>query len=306
MNLANIDFDKILNFELFNNNVEQWLIVIALFIALKFVILPKSVNRILEGLFIIIIIFQVIKFIQAFIIYFFNKISEKEQESERNSEMAIKGITLVIKIILWTIGFLLILSNLGLNVSTLVASLGIGGIAVALAVQSILSDIFSSFSIYFDRPFEIGDFIIVGEHMGTVKDIGIKTTRIQSLQGEEVIISNKELTSTRIQNFKRMQQRRIVFKIGVNFETSLEKLKRAGEIIKETIKIQENVQLERVHFVNFGDYSLNFEAVYFVLNSDYNLYMDIQQNINFEIKESFEREGINMAYPTQMVYVTNH
>ena len=197
----------------------------------------------------------------------------------------------------------MVLSNLGYNVTTLVAGLGIGGLAIAFALQKVLEDIFSSVSIYFDKPFEIGDFIIVGEQMGVVKKIGIKSTRIQALQGEEIVISNRELTSVRIQNFKRMEKRRVAFSFGVLYSTSNAKLKKAIEMVKKIVEKAEHADLDRVHFKAFGSSSLDFEVVYYLKSRDYNVYMDTQQEINFAIKEAFEKEKIEFAYPTQTIHL---
>ena len=189
------------------------------------------------------------------------------------------------------------------DIKSILAGLGIGGIALALAAQDTLKNFFGSLVIIADKPFEIGDFIVVGSNNGIVKKIGIKTTRIQTLQGEELIISNKELTESRIQNFGRMRERRIQFNFGVCYETPLEKLKKIPEIVKEIITNIEKTRLDRVHFKEFGDSALIFEVVYYVLSPDYSEYMDIQQKINFALKESFEKEKIEFAYPTQTIYL---
>ena len=209
----------------------------------------------------------------------------------------------VVKGVLWAIAIIIVLSNFGYNVSTLAAGLGIGGIAIAFAFQAILGDIFASFSIYFDKPFKIGDFILIGNDMGTVKHIGIKTTRIQTLQGQELIVSNKELTETRVHNYKKMERRRISFTFGVEYDTKLKKLEKILEIVKEIFKKIKIADLDRVHFKQFGDFSLNFEVVYYVNKPDYLEYMDTQQEINFALKERFEKESIEFAFPTQTIYV---
>jgi small-conductance mechanosensitive channel len=196
---------------------------------------------------------------------------------------------------------LAILVVFNIELSGIVVGLGVGGIAIALAIQNLLSDAFSAFSIYFDRPFEIGDFVVVGEHAGTVTHIGMKSTRIQLLQGEELVMSNKELTSRAVRNFKKLQKRRILFTVKVTYDTSVEKLKKIPEIIDKVIKEVELAKLDRAHFRQFGDFSLDFEIVYYIKTGDYNKYMDIQQKINYGILEEFEREGIKMAYPTQQI-----
>jgi small-conductance mechanosensitive channel len=209
----------------------------------------------------------------------------------------------IVNAIIFLFAFLFILYTFDVDLSGIVVGLGVTGIAIALAMQNILTDVFSAFSIYFDRPFEIGDFIIIGEHAGTVKKIGIKSTRIQLLQGEELVLSNKELTTTSVRNFKKMKKRRIVFTFGVTYDTPLEKLKKIPGIIKEIIEKQEQAEIDRVHFTEFGDFSLNFEVVYYLKKGDFLLYRDTQQEINFAIKEAFEKEGIEMAFPTQTIFV---
>ena len=211
----------------------------------------------------------------------------------------------VIQLVVFSFAFLIILGVFQIDLSGVVVGLGVGGIAIALALQNILSDALSAFSIYFDRPFEIGDFIVIGDYAGTVNKIGIKSTRIQLLQGEELVISNKELTSTSVRNFKKLQRRRIVFDVKVTCDTSVKKLKKIPSIISDIINKVELAQLDRVHFREFGDFSLDFEAVYYISTGDYNKYMDIQQQINLGILEAFEKEKIEMAYPTQKIYYIN-
>ncbi|MCW4009294.1 MAG: mechanosensitive ion channel family protein [Candidatus Bathyarchaeota archaeon] len=209
----------------------------------------------------------------------------------------------LMQVIVLAAALISILYALGYNLSGLVVGLGVGGIAIALAAQNILSDVFSAFSIFFDRPFEIGDFVVIGDQSGTVTNIGMKSTRIRLLQGEELVIPNKELTSAQIRNFKKLEKRRINFKIGVTYDTSVEKLKKIPDMVRKIIDAQEYADSDRVHFYEYGDFSLKFEIVYYVLVSDYTKYMDTQQAINFAIKEAFEKEGIEMAFPTQTIFL---
>jgi len=274
---------------------------VSFYIAIRTLSFPSLVYQIINALLIIWAIFLVIKAVQIFINYLFKK--RLEDEHDRGSKSAIGAVNVIVKIVLWSFGLLLILSNLGVNITSLIAGLGIGGIAIALALQNILSDLFSSFAIYFDKPFVVGDFIVIGDKSGIVEKIGIKTTRIRALQGEEVVVSNQELTSAQIQNFKKMKERRSIFNIGVTYETSTEKLKKIPNIIKKIIDDTKNARFDRTHFREFADFSLNFEVVYFITSSDYSQYMDVQQAINFKIKEAFEQERIEMAYPTQTLYV---
>lgn len=208
------------------------------------------------------------------------------------------------QLLVWAIALMLTLDNLGVDVTTLIAGLGIGGIAVALALQNILGDLFSSLSIVLDKPFVVGDFVIFDNfnYLGTIEHIGIKTTRIRSLTGEQIVCSNSYMLSANVRNFKRMNERRVAFKVGVIYQTPKEKLEKIPEKIREIIESIDQTRFDRSHFQAFGDFSLNFETVYFVLVPDYVTYMDIQQEINLRIYEFFEEEGIKFAYPTQMIY----
>lgn len=219
-------------------------------------------------------------------------------------ERSLNGILRLAKIIVWALAIVFFLDNLGFKISAVIAGLGIGGVAVALAAQAILGDLFSYFAILFDRPFEVGDFIILGEYLGTIEHIGIKTTRIRSLSGEQLVFSNTDLTKSRLRNYKRMGKRRVVFRIGVTYQTTLKQLKIIPGIIEKVIKGVKDTTFDRAHFFSYGDFSLIFEVVYYVLSSDYNKYMDIQQVINFAIKKEFEARGIEFAYPTQTLYLT--
>jgi small-conductance mechanosensitive channel len=204
---------------------------------------------------------------------------------------------------LWSVLLLLALENVGIQVTALVAGLGIGGIAVALAAQSILSDLFASFAIMLDRPFEVGDFIIVGELMGSVEHVGIKTTRVRSLSGEQLIFPNNDLVRSRIRNFKRMQERRVVFSLGITYDTPTELVERAPQVVREIIEAQPLARLDRCHFNAFGDYALNIEAVYYMLSAEYSLFMDTHQAINLEVLRRFRELGIEFAFPTRTVHV---
>lgn len=228
---------------------------------------------------------------------------QKRMDQDTSSATTITFLGFAARIILWAIVLLLILDNIGVNITGLVAGLGIGGIAVALAVQNVLGDLFASLSIVLDKPFVIGDFIVVDSFSGTIEHIGLKTTRIRSLSGEQLIFSNNDLLKSRVRNYKRMSERRIVFGFGVVYQTSLKKLKTIKEIVNDIIKKEKRARFDRVHFKEYGDSSLNFEVVYFVTNSDYSIYMDVQEAINQEIFRRFEEEGIEFAHPTQTIVI---
>ena len=280
-------------------------IAISLIISINFSEFPKTILSTIRTISIIVIAFYAIKSIGKFGEHFLDVLFEKGNKNKELDKTILSITKPVFKIFLWLASVLVVLQNMGYQVTALLGGLGIGGIAIAFALQNILVDVFSFFTIYFDKPFEIGDFIAIGEDKGTITNIGIKTTRLKTLKGQELIISNKELTGTRIQNFKKMEERRIVFTIGVIYETSSKKLKKIPLIIKKIISEYENSRLDRVHFISFGDFSLNIEIVYFIKTPDYKKYANIRQNINFAIKEQFEQENIEFAYPTQTIYFNN-
>lgn len=218
-------------------------------------------------------------------------------------EQSLKGILPAIKVIVWGLGIIFFLDNLGFKISTVIAGLGIGGIAIAMASQAVLGDLFSYFTILFDRPFKAGDFIITGDYMGSIEHIGIKTTRIRSLGGEQLVFSNTDLTTSRLRNYKRMEQRRVVFSLGVTYDTDTARLKEIPGLLREIIKAVDCTIFDRAHFISYGDFSLIFEVVYYVTTGDYAKYRDVQQEINFTIKEEFEKRSIEFAYPTQTLYM---
>lgn len=229
----------------------------------------------------------------------------RQQENGEEKVKQLGGILLIINIVAWGMGLVFLFDNLGYDVTAIITGLGIGGIAIALAAQNILGDLFNYFVIFFDRPFEIGDFLVIDQKNGIVDKIGLKTTRIKTLSGEQLVVANSDLTNSRIHNFKKMTRRRIVFSIGVSYETPLDILKKIPEMLKEAVLAQEQVAVDRAHFQKFGESSLDFEVVYFIESPDYNLYMDIQQEINFAIMEKFEAHDIVIAFPTRTLYVRN-
>ena len=232
--------------------------------------------------------------------------SAERRAKEKASEHFLFVLRNIINGLVALFAILFLLNAWGVNLSGALVGLGVSGIVIGFALQSVLADFFSAFSIYFDRPFEIGDFIIVGDYAGTVTKITLKSTRIKLLQGEELILPNKELTSASVRNFKKMRKRRVLFKFGVTYDTPLKKLKKIPSIIEDIVnpeKLEYVDKLDRVHFIEFGDFSLNFEVVYYLTTKDYTKYMDTQQAINFAIREAFEKEEIEMAFPTQTIYL---
>lgn len=295
-------FDDVI-IEVFESFRVPFYLFIAFYFAIKFLKPAEPAAHIIEGIFIVVIVFQIVKTLQIFINYGTSTILKLKEAEDVKDEAAIRNISFILKIALWVLAALIVLSNWGVNISSLVAGLGIGGVALAFALQHILEDIFSSFSIFIDKPFHIGDYIVIGDDRGIVEKIGIKTTRIRTLQGQELVVPNRELTTTRVNNYKKMEKRRVLFTLGVCYETPLEKLKKVNSIIEEIIDKVDGAEADRTHFKEYADFSLNFEIVYYVTSRDYNFYMDVQQAINFAIKEAFEKEGIEFAYPTQTLFV---
>ena len=280
-----------------------FVLIIALFLGSLLLEFPDRVRAVIVS------VTSIALFIQGGL--WFNSIGQFwiKEESQRRRKIDPATVTTVSamgfigRLVLWALVAILLLDNLGFDVTALVTGLGIGGIAVALALQNILGDLFASLSIVLDKPFAVGDFLIIDEHMGAVENVGLKTTRIRSLSGEQLVFSNADLLKSRIRNYGRMFERRVVFKFGVTYQTPRDKLKKIPAMVRETIEEQNKVRFDRAHFQAYGASSLDFEIVYYVLSPDYNQYMDIQQAINLGIHERFEQESIDFAYPTQTVYV---
>jgi small-conductance mechanosensitive channel len=264
--------------------------------------LNAQARKIIEIVSLVLLTFFIVRFISSTLMFTLTYFIKKQERGEEKARQ-LRGMTVLINIFVWVIGIVFLMDNLGFNISAVVAGLGIGGIAIALAAQAILGDLFSYFVIFFDRPFEVGDFINVGDKVGTVEYTGIKTTRVRALSGEQLVFANTDLTNSRIHNFKKMEKRRVVFKLGVVYQTLADTLAEIPSLVKEIIEKQPDTTFDRGHFATYGDFSLNFEFVYFVLSSDYVKFMDTQQRINLEIYKEFENRGIEFAYPTQTLFV---
>ena len=275
---------------------------VILYWGIHYLNLSDRASRLVTVVTSVVILYFVIRIILTII----RKTLESYVLKQENGEAKLKqitGIMVVINIAVWALGAVFLFDNLGYDVTAIITGLGIGGIAIALAAQNILGDLFNYFVIFFDRPFEVGDFIVVDDKRGTVEFIGIKTTRIKSISGEQIVIANSNLTNSRVHNFRRLEKRRAIFTIGVVYGTPLEKLKAIPKIIKDIVEKEKLTTPDRVHFATYGDFSLNFEIVFFVESSEYNQYMDILQEINYQIYEAFEKQGIEFAYPTQTIHL---
>ncbi len=274
----------------------------ALYLAALSLTLAESLIGIFQGLFVVIVTFKFTQILQGVAVYGLRKWAEQTAKDDPAGAAMMKNMTIVIRLVLWVAAVLFVLDNLDINITAFVASLGVGGVAIALAAQAVLGDAFSSFAIFIDKPFVVGDFIIVGDLLGTVEHVGFKTTRIRSIGGEQLVFSNSDLTNSRIKNYKRMKERRVVFSVGVVYQTSVDQIRAIPTIIKGIIEEHDTTRFDRTHFKNFGDFALVFEIVYYILEPNYNTYMDTQQSINVRIMEEFVRAKIDFAYPTQLVY----
>lgn len=274
---------------------------VSLFIGSRYLAIDPAIDKVLTGVLAIVLVYQGIRMINVFVNYFVQKSIEGKAD-DPGAKAAIVATKMLVQILIWSIGFILILDNLGVDVTSLVAGLGISGIAVALAVQNILSDLFSSFAIYFDKPFVVGDLIRYGEIIGYVEKIGLKTTRIRSLHGEQVVVSNQELTNAVVKNLRAMQKRRVITTIGVSYETSIAKLKKIPKLIESIFDGMENVTFGRVHLMNLNESSIDYELVYHVGSRDFGMYADVNQKVLFAVLEALEKEGIEIPFPSQTVY----
>lgn len=261
---------------------------------------PNKIENKIHTVFVFLLTFLGIRTIIGVIrIYLNTYFRNKEDGSSR--EKQINGIVNIFSFVIWSIGLIFLLDNIGFKVSTVIAGLGVGGIAIALAAQAILGDLFSYFVIFFDKPFEIGDYIVVGDKSGTVENIGIKTTRIRSLNGEQIIFSNTNLTSSQLHNFKRMEKRRVLFNVKIDYNTHRPLLQEIPDIIKSVVEKQNDVTFDRSNISSFGDYGYVFETVYYIDDPDYNLYMDTQQKIILGTNALFAEKGIKLASALQII-----
>ncbi len=286
------------------NSIERfgipWLYITVAYIGIHYLTLQKNTAAIIKIAFTAAFTFLVIRLVASIILALLQKFVRKQSQSDEKIKQ-LGGIMLIVNIFIWVIGLLFFFDNMGFEVTTVITGLGIGGIAIALAAQNILGDLFNYLVIFFDRPFETGDFIVVDEKSGTVDYIGIKTTRVQSLSGEQLVFSNSDLTGSRIHNYKRMNRRRVKFNFGVVYQTTPENLRAIPIIVRNIIESQQSVLFDRAHFAAYGDSSLDFEVVYNVLTTDYNTYMDIHQEVNLQLFETFLEKGISFAYPTRTI-----
>src|SRR5689334_4979665 len=268
-----------------------------------FLDLPERAHNIARVLGTIALILQIAIWGNGLITFWFRNYAERKAESDISSRTTIAAFSFVARAILWIMLALVALNRLGFDVTALITGLGVGGIAIALAVQNVLGDLFAALAIVLDKPFVVGDAITVDTFSGTVEHVGLKTTRLRSVNGEQIIFSNADLLKSRIKNFKRMQERRVLFMVGVTYDTPPDVVERIPSMLREAVEAQQQVRFDRSHFVSYGDSALNFETVYFVLTADYLRYADINQAVNLAIYRRFAQEKIEFAYPTRSVVV---
>lgn len=279
-------------------------LAVAIFVGGHFIELHPKVERIVQHGVMVALLLQAAIWAQRAIVAWI-RYSLESRHDDASAATTLSVIGFIAKVALWSVALLMVLANLGFNVTGLVAGLGIGGVAVALAVQNIVGDLFASFVIAMDKPFALGDFIVVGDFKGTVDRLGIKTTRLRSVGGEEISMPNGALLNSNIRNFKRMRERRILFRFGVLYQTPPDKIERIPAMVREIVAARSDTRFERAHFLSYGESSLDFEVVYHVLSPDYNVYADAQHAINVALFRQFAEAGIEFAYPTRTIYLAS-
>lgn len=277
-----------------------FIFVLALHFGTQSLDLGAKLERARDSVFFLFLFFQFGVWLTSALRFFGDSSYRASLEKEPGRATTISTLVLFGNIVIWITMVLLLLSNYGVNISALVAGLGIGGIAVAFALQNILGDLFASFSIVLDKPFVIGDSINVNGSSGTVEHIGLKTTRVRSVDGEQLVFSNSELLKNVLKNFKRMERRRALFTFGLIYETPPAKLHRARDIVQQIINEQKSATFDRCHLATLAASSLDFEVVYWMETSDYNVYADTHHRIMTTMIESFAKEGLEFAYPHQV------
>ncbi len=281
-------------------------VAIALVIAVRFIELPARMSGLLDRLVGLVVLLQGARWATGVIAFYVSRhIERRRGTSDAANLWAARMLGFAANVAVWAVILVAVLDNLGFDVTTLVTGLGIGGIAIALAVQNVLGDIFAALSIVLDKPFVVGDFITVDSFAGTVEQIGLKTTRLRSLSGEQIIFANGELLKGRIRNYKRLYERRNVFSIDVSYATPTDVVTRIPVMLRQIVESQQPVRFDRSHFSAYTDSALRFETVYFVLDPDYNKHMDIQQAIFVSVLDQFRRDGIEFAFPTRVIVHKN-
>jgi small-conductance mechanosensitive channel len=291
---------------LIRKNVVPSLYALVIYHAASDLNLQPSLKRALELLVTLVLAWQGVQITVAFVSEVLRNFwNPKAEERTPEREKSLNGILTLVKVVVWSMAAILAMDNLGIKVSAFMAGLGITGIAVALAAQAVLGDLFAYFVIFFDKPFEVGHFIAVDGTLGEVEHVGLKTTRLRSLSGEQVVLSNKHLTDSKVQNFKKMTRRRAVFQFEVEYSTSEAILRAIPPLVQAAVQSQELATFDRCHLMAFADSGLRFEVVLFIEAPEYNKYMDAQQEIQLQIKAGIEKLGTSFAFPTRTLHWVN-
>jgi small-conductance mechanosensitive channel len=287
-------------------NTKQFLFfAVALDVAQQSLTLPDKIQRIVSTTVMILILVQAGLWAGR-AVRFYLEMKELERGADRVFAGSLDIINFVSRMLIWSLLFLVALDNLGVNITALLAGLGVGGVAVALALQNVLGDLFASLSIALDKPFVIGDNLTIDSFIGKVEHIGIKTTRLRSESGEQIILSNADILKSRVRNFGRLPEQRIIATIRLKYETPTEKLKELPKLLEGIVREQTQARFERCHLRNLGDSSFQFELSYFVQQPAVNPMLDLQQAVNFRIIDEMRRLGVEFAYPAQLVFLERH
>ena len=287
-----------------NSTKRLFMFAVAIYLAMRWLEIPRRADRILDTAILVILWWQVALWLTAVVRH---SIDTRREHADAGADGAesLNILRFVGTLVVWVVALLMLLANLGIEIGPLIAGLGIGGVAIALAVQNVLGDLFASLSIALDKPFRIGDFLVIGDEKGTVEQIGIKSTRLRSLSGEQIVVSNGDLLKSRVRNYGLLYERRTSFRVGIVYETAPELVREVPRLLEAAIRAQEKTRFDRAHFAKLGESSLEFEAVYYVLDAEYNTFMNIQQAINLQLMDEFARLGIVFAYPTTRQYTVN-
>lgn len=276
--------------------------VFLIYLSISTLEINPKLSKYMDNIMMVVLVFFIIRIlilaVKRSIVAYLHKQAEAEQEISQ-----ISGLLILVNILAWTAGVVFLMGNLGYDITTVITGLGVGGIAIALAAQTVLGDFFNYFVLFFDKPFVVGDFIHVDGLLGTVEHIGLKTTQLRELVGDELTFANSDLAKSRIHNYSRMEDRRITFEFGVIKETSLEKIKHIPDMVNDIIRAQPKADFLRGHFTSFGDFSFKFAFTYYVMDPDYTVYLDVQQSLNFDILDTLKSHDIKLAYPTQALKI---
>jgi small-conductance mechanosensitive channel len=277
-----------------------FMLAVATYLAMRWLDIAPALEKTLDTAILVVLWWQVALWLTAAVRHTID--TRRQTIAGAEGAATLNILRFVGVLVVWVVAVLMLLTNLGVKIGPLVAGLGIGGVAIALAVQNVLGDLFASLSIALDKPFRVGDFLVIGEEKGTVEQIGIKSTRLRSLSGEQIVMSNGDLLKSRVRNYGLLYERRASFTVSIVYESPIEAVREVPALIEAAIRAQPKTRFDRAHFAGFGEYALKFEAVYFVLDAEYNTYMNIQQAINLQVLEEFSRRGIGFAYPTTKQY----